>query len=65
VAEAEEAEPEGVAAVDVVAALVVGVAGAPRSNQHRWHQRRSNQRRCHQGRLNQCRGHQRRYLPGL
>jgi hypothetical protein len=65
VAEPEVAEPEGVAAVEVAGALVVGVARAPRCNQHRWHQRRSNHRRFHQGRLNQCPGHQRRYLPGF
>ncbi len=65
VAEPEVAEPEGVAAVEVVGALVLGAAGAPRSNQHRCHQRRSNQRHCYQDRLNQCPGHQPRYLPGL
>ncbi len=62
---AEVAEEEGVAAVEVVAvavALVVGVARAPRCNQHRGHERRRNQRRCHQCRSNQRLGHQRGYL---
>jgi hypothetical protein len=64
-AEAEVAEEEGAAAVEVAGALVVGVARAPRCNQHRWHQRRSNQRPCHQCRSNQRLGHQRLYLLGL
>jgi hypothetical protein len=66
----EEEEEEVEAAVEVagalvVRALVVGVARAPRCNQHPWHQRRGNQRRCHQCRSNQRLGHQRLYLPAL
>jgi hypothetical protein len=55
----------GVAEEEVAAeagALVVGVARAPRCNQHRWHERRSNQRRGHQCRSNQRLGRQRGYL---
>jgi hypothetical protein len=58
VAEVAEVAEEEVAAVEVVGALLVGVARAPRCNQHRC----SNQRRCHQCRSNQRLGCQRRYL---
>ena len=61
-AEAEVAEEERVAAVEVAGAPVVRVARAPRCNQHRSHERRSNQSRCHRCRTNQRLGHQRGYL---